>query len=234
MAARGAWLEVAGGRLLNRWTCCATCHQRFTGALGIEMTRRWWRHCRGASVPEDRCPAVTVLACTLVELEEFDVAERLHEEARRDVADDDSLYGQLILPAELQRSGTLIRAGRERDALEILTRLRPRMRRCKPSIRVLYNTRMSMALVGVGRLVDAQQCGADAVQLARATSGPHSLRALEAMFTQAQLLERIGRVEEAKTMVGDVLAAQLRILGPQHERTHQTRDLLRGMVSRTM
>jgi len=228
MAARDEWMTVEGGGQLNRWIVCGTCHQCFTGALALELRLRCWRqHYRDASVTEVRCRALTNLGMKLVGLEEFDVAQRLYQEARRGVADHDPIYRSVILPAEIYWASALQNAARPRDALENLIRIGPRV--CEDALRRVYNKCMGAALGDLGRVQEALPFVADALELARKSLGSQSAATLDTMVLQAQLVARIGRVEEAKATLDHVLAVQTRIFGPDHEHIRRTQAALRSI-----
>jgi len=233
MAARDEWMMVEGFGWLSRWIYCGTCHQEFVGAQRLEMVRRVWRHRRDTPGSIEKDQALTTLTSALLSVKEFAGAERLYEEAWRDVPDDDDhAYGPRI-SSEIMRAGRLTQAGRSRDALEILTRLRPRLALCHVVNRADFNTCMSAALANVGRVEEALPFASDAVDIARTCHGPQSESALDAMFVQAQLLSSVGRVEEAKSMLGHIVAARTRLLGHEHQSTRGTRDVLRRITAQT-
>jgi len=221
MAKRDDVLTIEGRGRINRWSTCATCLQVFNGALMLEMDRRRWREDR------DFCRAQLDLSEALLCREEFDVSERLYEEARRGVASHDPIYHPHILPAEVVRARALLQVGRSRDALEILTRIRPMMELRADRARVEYVKVMSAVLTELGRFSEALPFAATAVDVARFFFGPQSQEALDAMFVQSQLFARVGRVDEAKATLVHVLAAHKRLFGPEHEHTRKTQDVLR-------
>jgi len=234
MAARDEWMFVDGWPPLSRWFRCVTCHQTFTRALGIEMDRRRWRHHREAPVSSAKYEALAKLAGKLVRHEEFDVAERLYDEARRGVPlDNDTVQQRLILPSEIDRVSALLQVGRFRDALEILSRFRPSLGLCLPKTRAEYYRYMGFTLGGLGRLEEALPFAAEAVELARTSEGPQSFDALDAMDMQAWLFSQVGRVEEAKAALTHILALNTRVFGPDHENTRHTRDTLESMSTRS-
>jgi len=230
MAARDEWMTAEGFGLLSRRAYCSTCHQHFTGALQVEMDRLHWRHFREAPATEDWCDALTNLARTLMCYEEFDVAERLYDEVE----------GVAEGRSEITRAGALLRVGRYRDALEILTRVRPRMELCEdPRLRVSYQKYLSSTLANVGRTVEALPIIANAVEVARTCHAPQSREMLDVTCLQAQFLAQIDRIEEAKAIVGDAIAVSTRVFGPDHEYTRKMQEqrsrmeLLRYRAART-
>jgi len=236
MARRDKFMTVAGRGRMSRWTYCAVCYQMFTGALEVSIDRSHWRHFRQATTNSvDKCEALTTLARTLLEHKEFTAADRLYEGALRDVAGD-AIYRDILLQAQISRAGALSNMGRPRDAFEILTRLQPMMVE-EPGVRVArhadYNKVITATLVNVGRAEDALPVAARAVELSTIANGPQSREALDGMCVQAQLFAAVGRVQEAKAMLGHVLAARTRLLGPLHEMTRKTQDALRRIEART-
>jgi len=235
MAARDEVIAVEGRGWTSLWGVCAICHQAFTGSLEVKLDRLRWRHFRDTST-EEKCHALTNVAYTLIRFGEFDVAERLYEEARRGVADDDQTYHRLVVPSEVSRASALNCAGRPHDALEVLTQIQRRTRmRVSGDVlnRVRYYETMSATLSSLGRLEEALRFAVDAVELGRTVYGPQSNPAVEAMYVHGQLLERIGRIEEAKATMGDVLAACTIVFGADHERTHKARNVLRRISARS-
>jgi len=228
MASRNKFVTVEGRGPISRWRHCATCHQQFTGALEIEMARRCWRYFRDTPSRVDKCHAGKSLAGVLATFGELDVVERLHDEAGRGVADDN-----LILSMEAERARSLVKLFRPRDALEILSRVRPRMElRANAHVRIKYNYVMSTTLAVLGRVEDALPLTADVVECARTDQyGPHSAGTLNAMDFRAVFLQKNGGFEEAKVMLRHVLAARTRLLGPNHEQTRRTVDILRRVAA---
>jgi len=163
------------------------------------------------------------------------MATHLDEEARRGVADDDATYHRLILPSEMDRAHALVAVGRPRDALNILSRVRPWMVQCEDlALCASYYRALSEALLCLGRIEDAQPVADEAVELARTTHGPRSEEAHNAMCCQAQVIAEIGRVEEAKETLRHVLATRTRLLGPEHVATCKTQEALRRIANWTV
>jgi len=129
-----------------------------------------------------------------MDFEEFDVAERLHQEARRGMDEDDPA----IVQSEFVWAGALNNARRPRDALEILTRVRPRMELWDAFLRTEYNKVMAVTLFDLGRFDEALPSAAKAVELSGSVSGPQSPETLDSLFVQAQVLAETGRFEAAK------------------------------------
>mmetsp|Transcript_25560 Transcript_25560/g.101900 ORF Transcript_25560/g.101900 Transcript_25560/m.101900 type:complete len:217 (+) Transcript_25560:183-833(+) len=207
--------------------------QHFNDTLGLEMERRHWRHVREGPITESKCLAQTKLARRLVFLEEFDAADRLYDQVWRDVAGREPIYSRVVLPAETARAAALT-FRRPRDALEILARLLPTVERCRdPWTRVLHCKWTSVALTNRGLYEEAVPYAAHAVDLARLTSGPQSQNALNAMYMQAKLFARMGRIEEARTLLDQVLAYRERTLGPDHHDTRAAQDVLRSITAPT-
>mmetsp|Transcript_22749 Transcript_22749/g.90233 ORF Transcript_22749/g.90233 Transcript_22749/m.90233 type:complete len:261 (+) Transcript_22749:1-783(+) len=228
MAARDPWITVEGQCRLSRWRFCATCRQPYTGVLEVELDRRLWRRHRDAPTSVEKFRAQTILASALTFLDEFDAAERLHEESRREVPDGDPLYNKIVLASDLDWAGVLTNVGRDRDALEVLRRIRPRAElREDARARLAFTDVECTALGKLGRVQEAWPLAADAVEVARSSYGPQSPEMLEAMCLQAKLFASIGRFEEAKATLQHVLAAQTRLLGPSHVRTCSTQEVLR-------
>mmetsp|Transcript_6434 Transcript_6434/g.27082 ORF Transcript_6434/g.27082 Transcript_6434/m.27082 type:complete len:202 (+) Transcript_6434:104-709(+) len=193
------------------------------GALEIEMDRRRWRRRRDA--PEDimisKREALRGVALTLLSRGQFDAGESLYEEASRGVPE------ALMLPSHIDRAQALKKAGRPCDALEILTGLPTMMVPSqRTEVRVAHSQLMSGSLADVGRIDEALPYAAEAVDLAR-TCPAEVL--LEAMSLQAQIFAMIGRFDDAKAMLGHVLAGRTRLLGPDHEHTRNTQAVLRDV-----
>jgi len=181
MATRDPFVIVQGRGPLARWGSCGLCNHEFTGALEIELHRRHWRQHRDAPGSLGVCAALTDLASSLVRLEEFDVAERYFDEALHGVADDDQTHRRIILWSNLARATALNLAGRPRDALEILTRIGPRIEMFEDArIHADYMNKMTVTLANLHRIEEARPVAAEAVELARSCYGAQSLEALEA------------------------------------------------------
>jgi len=81
----------------------------------------------------------TLLASALTCLDEFDVVERLHDEAFGGVVvGHDPIHLELIQMSKTARANTLCSVGRARRALDILRRSGPRLELCEAAARVQY------------------------------------------------------------------------------------------------
>jgi len=220
-----------------RWTACVTCRQQFSGTLAVELGRRFWRHHRDAPASADKVLALSNLASPLMVSMEVDVAERLYEEARRDVADPVGM--RVILHSDVTRACALNHVSRSRDAFDVLVRIQPIANWCDENHLLDYGLYYRFALVfGVvlaqlGRVEAALPLAAEAGALARSCYGPQSTEAFGRMYVQGQHLAKIGRIEEAKATLGHVLAMRTRYLGPDHPCTRETRDELNRIPART-
>ena len=66
------------------------------------------------------------------------------------------------------------------------------------------------------------------VAFAKAKFGPDDPRTLGAVRTYADACAKLGRVEEGKGILEDVLTTQTRVLGRDHPETQETRQAMRS------
>jgi len=218
MAARDEWMTIERLGLLSRWQFCATCHVQFTGALQAEMARRRSRHYRdGTDTSVEARRSLGAVANFVRHGHELDVADRLGEEAVRGLDRDHPE----VLVAEINKAAS---TSNPDAALEILTRLGPRMAECTVrDIRVIYADVMACVLAILGRLDEALCYAAEAVEIATAHYGPESEVTLRNMRQHAMLIIRVGRLDEGSAKLARLLATETRVLGADHRQTRATK-----------
>mmetsp|Transcript_26067 Transcript_26067/g.104311 ORF Transcript_26067/g.104311 Transcript_26067/m.104311 type:complete len:195 (-) Transcript_26067:139-723(-) len=182
------------------------------------MLRCYWRHTRdGPASDKDELRAV--VACMLSSEEEVDAANRLAEEATQR----DRPGMPVTTLTELARAGELL-VRNPAAALEILTgglgaRIRPVGNAAKRSA---HAGATEIALRRLGRSREALRYAVESVELATSYAGPESAMALDAARLHAALLADVGQVQEARTELQRVLAAETRVLGADNPATRQT------------
>jgi len=226
MAKRDEWVTIVDGReRINVWMSCSLCHQAVNGALSIEMHRRRWRHIRDGPITEDKRHACRVVSNMFREEYEHDAADRLDDEANQGLARDEPE----VLVSEIMRANSLFSVTNPDVALEILTGMRTKIERYKndpniyPDLRAPYVEVMSGTLDKLRRFEEALLFANEAVELATAYCGLESATALRCRASQAELLIEVGRVDEGKAILSQVLATQTRILGANHADTRYTK-----------
>jgi len=231
MAARDPSMCVEGRGELNRWSCCGLCHQDFTLALGVEMTRRRWRHFRDTPESEFKCRLLRKVSAYMMLHHEGDVADRLEQEASQRVSSDEP--GNLM--TAMARAYCLVEEARPEAALELLNELRPSVARCCHLLYLqsLYVEIRARTLESLGRHQEALPFIAKAAELDTRTEGPESQQTLDTRRSHARLLIKAGRVDEGTDALTQVLAAQTRVLGADHLDTRKTKALLDSLSARS-
>jgi len=225
VAAREEWMAAEGNREISRWIYCAICHQPYTDALRVRVARSHWRLYRDN--PDDgsdeKRQALGHVASTFKENEEHDTAHRLAEDATRALPRDD----REVLLSEIQQS---LSRTNPAASLENLLGLRARVARCEDvNVRMTHAFLVGSLLCNLGRAREALEFAEESVELARSSFGPESSVALNCAASRAEVLARVGRVQEARAELSRVLAAQTRILGANHNTTLRTKDIIANL-----
>ena len=217
--------QVDCDAVFKAWTKCGNCKQSFTGALGLEMDRCFWRRYRSRQDQLTlRYNSTRNLAIWLGDNAENDAANQLLDEVSTCVGHDK----ELLLELKLLRAGLLIKNGEKLDALGLLQAMLPEAKLYTASPELYGVTLLHIAdlLLGLDRYQGAYEAAAEAVASAKANFGLEDSRTLTAMKMHAVAYARLGRVEEAKTSFDDLLAIEIRVFGRDHK---YTQDTLRKM-----
>ena len=212
----------------HSWLICGNCKQPFTGALGLEMTRRFWRYLRSTQDLTRRYNSMRTLATILSFCGQIDAASELLEEASTYVGNDKTRLGQI----NLLRANALMKNNRNLEALGLLQANLPELKACAAiSTSHLYGQTMlesAHALLHLGRYQEAHETTSEIVPYAKVKFGLENPVTLKAMRAYAAACAELGRVEEAKATFADVLATQTRVLGRDHFNTQSTRRCMRS------
>jgi len=226
MAARDEWIIVTGRGGLSRWSECVTCQQSFTGALGIEMSRRQWRRCRDARDPYDKSRALQVAVSVLKFHHEVDATDGLDDESTGLPRDEHD-----VIIHKMGRAHDLVDTN-PAAAVDILMGLRARIWRCgHVCIRAAYALSTGCILHKLGRFREALAFAAESVELTALWDGPESSDTLAARCLHGKVLADLVRVQEGRTELSRVLAAQTRVLGADHYNTRKTTAILNRMLA---
>ena len=209
------------------WLRCGNCKQSLRDALALEMTRRCWRRHRSSQDLGLRYNSTRALAVCLGAHHESDAANQLLDEASTCAGDNmGALLGINLLRAEL-----LIQNG---QLLEALGRLQAMLPEAKvytgnPSFYRGAMQQLAEVLLSLGRNQEAHEMATEAVAFSKAKWGPEDPMTLEAVRTYAAACAMLDRVEEAKVKFEEVLTAETRVLGHDHDHTQKTRRVMHSL-----
>ena len=204
---------------------CINCHQDFQDALELEMTRRFWRRYRGGQNQELLHRSAIIMAYCLESSGEFHSGNRVYEEASKYLGSSKSFRCQM----NIHRARMLKKNGKKLEALEL----------AKTTLSELNGTSMNSdlycqtsdlilrVLLDLDRNQEAQERAAELRDACKVIHGPEDPTTLEAMKNYAVAGVKLGRVEESKKILEDVLNAETRICGPDHALTQKTKESMR-------
>ena len=210
----------------DSWQYCGNCKQLFTGALGLEMTRRFWRRHRSSHDVEQRYNSTKFLATRLGCNGEVDAASQLLNDASTFVGNDKGM----LLDLKLFRAGMLRTNGQNLEGLELLQAMLPEAKEYTRNPQLYGRAMQQVAdvLLALDRYQEAHEAAADLVAFAKANCGLEDPGTLSAVRTYAVACAKLGRVEEANLNFKDVLATQTRVLGREHPYTICTIQRMRS------
>ena len=210
----------------NGWRQCVNCRQCFRGALALEMARRCWRQQRWSQDLGQRYTAVKYVAACLEVNGEVDAAKQLLDGVSKKSTGYDR---KTLLEMQYDRAEALSYGGRELEALELLKAMLPEAEACAAWGLYVGGTTL---LVDVLLRLDRNQEAYDlAVVLVAATKEmfhdrEEGTETLVPRKLYAIACVRLGRVQECKALVDDLLSDYTRIYGPDHMFTQGNRQLL--------
>ena len=221
-----AMSKEASGDLLavfTAWTECGNWKQSFQGALGLEMQRRFWRHHRSSQYHVLRYGATKHLAGGLGYNGELDAVNQLLDEASTCVGNNrDALPDLKILRAAMH--------GQHLEALGLLQAILPEAKVYTSNPWIFGRTMLQIVTVflDLDRNLEAHEVATELIAFAKAKYGLEDPKTLTAMRKYAVACAKLGRVEEAKVVLEDVLTTQTRVLSqPSKHPRDQTHVLLR-------
>ena len=207
--------------VFDTWSKCGNCKQDFQGALGLEMTRRFWRHHR--SRQNDRVlryNSTKNLAISLGANDEVDAANELVDEASNIFRHDK----ELLLELKLLRVKLRIKNGQKTEALKLMQAVLPEAKVCTANPHIYCRAMQQLAniLLDLDRHQEAHEVTTELVAYSKAHYGMEHLVTLIALTTYAIACAQLGRVEESKETFEDAFITQTRILGRDHPYTQIT------------
>ena len=210
--------------VFDGWNTCGNCKQRFEGALGLEMRRRFWRLHRSNQEVGRRYGSTRALANYLGYNGEVDAATQLLDAASTCIGNNSGM----LLDLKLCRADLLIKNGEKIEGLGLLQALLPEVRvyTARPHLYGKLMQDMTTVLLGLDRYQEAHEAAAELVAFAKANCGLEDAKTLIAVEMYAVACAKLGRVEEAKAKFEEALTTQIRVLGPEH---HDTQVTLRSM-----
>ena len=120
---------------IDAWNICGNCKQNFTGALELEMKRRFWRHHRSNKDLNLHYNSTTNLAYCLGKYGEVDAANQLVDEASTCVG-----HSKVhLLELKLLRAEILTKNDQDLEALGLLEAMLPEAK-AYTAIPILYST----------------------------------------------------------------------------------------------
>ena len=203
---------------------CANCKQPFTGALGLQMFRRYWRRCRSSPDLELRRSAMRCLASCMAIHGERDAAASLFDASSKCCTGDDP---GALLDEQRNRAAMLLQNGQYLEAVELLTPLLPEAKADGTKLYIGMMTIMISALSDLRRDQEADDAIREIVAFTKSNCDPDDGHSSLAMGVCATHCATRGRTEESKAMYEEMLTKQTRIFGPDHPITQQTRLAMR-------
>ena len=213
--------------IADSWTTCGNCKQKckqeFTGALWVEMFRRFWRYHRSGQDGALRYGSLKFLALCLREHGEVDATNQLLAEAN-------AFAGNLedLPDVTMQRIEMLKRNGQNIDVLELLQATLPEAKE-STGHSTLYGyvmQEMARVFLRLGRYQEAHEAATELVAYNKAKYGAEDPQTLIAMAVYAIACAGVGRMDESKASFDDAVTTQIRVLGRDHPDTQETRRLM--------
>ena len=215
--------------VFKSWNECVNCKQQLRGALALEMHRRFWRRYRSSQNPILHYHSMRYLATCLELNGEKPTANYLYDEASKLAGGDKTGLLDVNLDVKICRASTLLQNDQTLEAVELLQTVLPELkedRTANPGPYVKASGMMTIMLDLIGRHQEARITGAEAVAFAKATMGPEHSMTLLAMTHYAKSCASLGRVEESREVLTEVLTVQTRVLGRDHPETQHTRNYM--------
>ena len=207
------------------WLKCGNCKQDFQGALELEMKRRSWRRHRSSHDVERHYNSTKCLALCLGDHGECDAANQVLDEASNCTGNNKAV----LLELKLVRSRLLMKNGQMLEALGLMQATLPEAKVYTARPHHLFNLmhQITEVLLNLGRYQEAYEAGAETVAIANANYSMEDPVTLTSMTMYATACALIARVEEAQAIFEDALTTQIRVFGPEHPQTEQTRQCMR-------
>ena len=210
--------------VFKSWNKCGNCKQDFTGALRVEMRRRFWRGYRSGQDLNLRYNSAKWLAICIGHDGEFHAANQLLDEASNYVGK--NMEARLDL--KLRRAHFLKKNLQMLEALDLLQTVLPEVKLCTATPNLCSETMQNITEVFLclKRHQEGHQMATELVAFTKAKFGLEDPKTLDAVNTYAFACTKVGRVEEAKATFEDVFATQTRVLGREHPHTQNTRECM--------
>ena len=201
------------------WLRCGNCKQDFTGALELDIKRRFWRRHRSSQDVGFGYDSMRHLAICLGLYGEVDSANQLLDAASNCVSN-----GQQLLDLKLLRVAMLKKNGQKLEALGILQAMLPEARAYTAAPYLFGGTLYEIVEVflDLDRNQEAHEAAAELVAFNKEHFSMESTQTLNTLQTYAVACAKIGRLEEAKVHFEDVLTTQTRVMGREHPHTQNT------------
>ena len=218
--------EASGDReaAFSSWTSCGNCKQGFTGALALEMQRRFWRLHRSGLDLKLRYQSSRSLVGFLAVHDEYDAANQLLDTALTCVGNDkQSLLDLKLLRARLQTEN-----GQKLEALGLLQAVLPEAKaHTDHHLNLQANFDISKLFADLDRNQEAHEAAAEAVTCAKENFGLEHALTLSAMKLYGYICTKVDRVEEAHAIFKEIVTTETRILGRDHPMTQTTLECMR-------
>ena len=213
------------GSAIMRWRRCVNCKQLFRGTLELMILRQFWRRHRSGG-QQLRVAASTLLVCVLDSNGEGHAATRLSEATAKQNAEN---IGYL-LQHKLRRARTMASNGQKLEALTLLTSTLPQAKQYD-TIRMAHmtldvNMEIANVLLGLERHQECLETASQCVAFAKHHIGNEHSNTLHSMKLYAAASFNLGRFDESKTVLTEVLSIHTRVFGKDHPGTHETAFLL--------
>ena len=212
--------------VFKAWMFCGNCKQRFTGALKLELKRRYWRQHRSSEDLDLRYNATRSLATGLGFDGEVDVGNQLLDEASTCVGNNDK---EMLLQLNLIRADLRIENDQKLEGLRLLQATLPEAKAYTANPNLYCQTMLETAevLLQLDRYQEAHEMATELVPFAKANCSLEDPVTMIARKMYAITCVKLGHVEEAKAHFEDVLTTQTQILGHEHPQTQYTLSKMR-------
>jgi len=211
---------------------CINCKQKFTGALALQLVRRWWRRHRNESVESRHLgESCNMLGALLGSNDEDDAEERLIDA----VSNSSHFYGGRL---ELKMASRMAKE-RPEEALKLLDDVISQAKqRGERRLSFLARHQYMSVLVPLGRYEEILALATECQESVETSCGDSSDAALieekhAILHMLAFAYGMLGRFDESKRAFDELLAAGTRIYGSEHNMT-RTYFAKRAHLSRTM
>ena len=202
--------------VITSWTTCGNCTHSFAGRFELEIKLRFWRRYRSQKEKAMSMTSSICLADCLDGYGEADAANYLYDNVECGESDYHRLNKQL------RRADALAKDGRSLEALDLLKATARQA--TDDSLYVQTMSTMSDVLRDLHRPQEAYDILTDVVKFAQKKFGHEHQNTLVIRNLHAAVLVQLDRRDESYAIYNDVLAAEARILGPDHPLTQETRQ----------